>query len=87
MGARVVSQPMPPIPAELRDQPINVVAVAHFVVAPDGHASVTLTTGTPDPRLNRWLLGVLATWTFFPAVEDGQPVASTLDLRVPIEIR
>ena len=85
-GARAIIQPKPEIPPELRYQTINLVAVVHFVIAADGSATASLEQPTPDPRLNRVLLDAFKRWRFFPALDHGKPVASTLTLRVPIVV-
>lgn len=54
--------------------------------AADGSATAELEEATPDPRLNQVLLAAFQRWRFFPATEHGQPVASTLVLRVPIKV-
>ena len=87
MGARALYQPMPEIPDELRHRDLSVVAMARFRVAADGSATVTLVQATADPRLNAALMSALQKWRFFPAMDDGRPIASTIDIRVPIEVR
>ena len=46
-----------------------------------------LVTPTSDPELNRVLLETLKRWRFFPALQEGKPVASTVDIRIPISVR
>ncbi len=86
MGVRALYQPMPDIPEELRHRELAVVAMARFHVAADGSATVTLLQATADPRLNAALMFALRKWRFFPAMDNGQPVASTIDIRVPIDV-
>lgn len=86
-GARVIFQPLPKIPDDLREDALHTVAVARFHVAADGTATVELITSTPNPKLNQVLLDTLKTWRFFPAIKDGNPVPSIQDLRIPVEIR
>ena len=86
MSARALYQPLPEIPEELRRQNLEAVAVARFRVAADGSAQVELVRATNDTRLNQALLGALARWRFFPAMEEGRPVASELEIRVPISV-
>ncbi len=74
------------IPPELRHQAINLVAVVRFVVAADGSATVTLEQPTPDPRLNQVLVAAFRQWRFFPAMEQGKPIGSTITLRVPVTV-
>lgn len=86
-GARAIYKPLPEIPESLRHQNIDVVAVARFRVAATGRAQVELIQPTPDPDLNRALLDSLQRWRFFPGMEDGKPVPSTVDIRIPIIVR
>jgi protein TonB len=87
MGARAIVKPMPEIPEPLRRHDLDLVAVARFRVAVDGSAQVELIEPTSDPQLNRVLLEALRRWRFFPAIENGKPVASTIDIRIPISVR
>ena len=87
MGARALYRPMPDIPEELRHRTLSLVAVARFQIAADGSATVTLLQATADPGLNAALLSALRTWRFFPAMNSGQPIASAMDIRIPIEVR
>jgi protein TonB len=87
MGARAIYKPLPELPAALRRRGLELVAVARFRVATDGSAAVELIEPTNDPELNRALLEKLRTWRFFPAMEQGRPVASSLDIRIPISVR
>jgi protein TonB len=85
-GARAIFQPTPEIPPELRRQAMKIVAVVQFTIAADGSAKAELREATPDPRLNRILVVTFGKWRFFPAMERGKSVASTLTLRVPITV-
>ena len=87
MGARALYQPMPEIPLALRHHTLDLVAVARFRVAADGSATVELIQATPEPELNAALLDALKRWRFFPALENGHPVASSVDIRIPISVR
>ena len=78
---------MPQIPDALRRHRIDAVAVVRFSVAPDGSTTVELREATDDPRLNQVLLEGFKRWRFFPALAHDRPVASILELRVPIEVR
>jgi protein TonB len=86
-GARAIYAPMPTIPDDMREDALNTVAVAAFKVAVDGSAEVTLVKPTAIPRLNYLLLSTLKEWRFFPAIKNGQPVASQFELRIPITIQ
>ncbi|HTO05699.1 MAG TPA: energy transducer TonB [Myxococcota bacterium] len=87
MSARALYKPLPEIPERLRRHDVELVAVARFLVAADGTAQVELIEPTSEPSLNQSLLVTLRTWRFFPALEQGRPVASTIDLRIPISVR
>lgn len=87
MGARAIYRPLPEIPEELRRRAVDLVAVARFRVGADGGAQVELITPTPDADLNRSLLASLGKWRFFPALDAGKPVASVVDIRIPISVR
>jgi protein TonB len=87
MGARAIYQPLPDVPEELRQRAIDLVAVARFRVAANGSAEVELIQPTPDAALNRALLDTLRRWRFVPAMESGKPIASVVDIRIPISVR
>ncbi|WP_322016143.1 energy transducer TonB [Paraburkholderia sp. J12] len=82
LRARVLAQPMPVLPDDLREQGYQVTAVAHFKVHPDGSFDVELVKPTQNPRLNQILLETLHHWRFFPAMENGHPVESEQEVRV-----
>ena len=87
LSARAIFKPLPDLPEDLRRQKIEVVAVARFEVAADGSSAVELVQPTDDPALNRNLLEALRRWRFFPAIEEGRPVASSVEIRIPISVR
>ena len=87
MGARAIYKPLPEIPETLRHRALEVVAVARFQVAANGSAQVELIEPTSDPDLNRTLLESLKRWRFLPGMQDGKPVASTVDIRIPISVK
>jgi periplasmic protein TonB len=87
MSARAIYKPMPEIPEALRRRTIDLVAVARFRVDATGRAQVELVEPTPDPDLNRALLESLERWRFFPATRAGRPVASTIDVRIPVSVK
>jgi protein TonB len=84
--ARLLSQPMPVLPDDLREQGYQLTAVAHFKVHADGTFEVELSKPTQNPRLNQILLETLHRWRFFPAMENGQPVESNQDARVHFSV-
>jgi periplasmic protein TonB len=86
-GAQAIFKPMPEIPEALRRRKIEWVALARFAVATNGSAQVELVEATSEPLLNRLLLEALKRWRFVPALEDGKPVASTVEIRIPINVQ
>jgi protein TonB len=87
MSARAIYRPMPEIPDSLRHRTVDLVAVARFRVTVDGSAQVELTQPTGDPDLNRALVETLKRWRFFPAMQAGKPIRSTIDIRIPISVK
>jgi protein TonB len=87
MSARALYRPLPEVPESLRHRDVELLAVARFQVAADGSAQVELVEPTSEPALNQSLLAMLRTWRFFPALEDGRPVVSTIDIRIPISVK
>ncbi len=86
-GARAIIHPLPQIPEDLREGAFISAALARFHIAVDGSAEVELVTPTQDPRLNRILLDTLKKWRFFPAIKGGQPVATTEEILVKVQVR
>ena len=87
MGARAIYQPAPQVPSALLGEDIDTTAMARFRVAADGTATVELVQATDEPRLNRAILDALRQWRFFPAMKDGTPVASVIEIRIPIRVQ
>jgi protein TonB len=85
-AARSISQPLPSLPDDLREQAYQTVATARFTIHVDGSVDVELVQATPNPRLNQLLLDTLRRWRFFPALRDGRPVESTQDIRVHFNV-
>ena len=84
--ARVISQPMPSLPDDLREDAYQAVAIARFDIHADGTIEVELSKPTQNPRLNSLLLETLRQWRFFPAMQGGQPVESHQDVRVHFNV-
>jgi periplasmic protein TonB len=84
--ARVINQPMPSLPDDLREDAFQAVAIARFDVHADGSVEVELSKPTSNPRLNALLLDALRKWRFFPAMQDGHAVESHQDVRVHFNI-
>ena len=86
-GARAIVAPTPVIPDDLREDALEAEAVARFTISSDGTLKVVLVKPTNNPRINQLLLDTLAKWQFFPAVRHGQPIDSTVDVRIPITVQ
>jgi len=84
--ARAISQPMPSLPDDLREDAYQAVAVARFDIHADGTIEVELSKPTQNPRLNALLLETLSKWRFFPAMQGGHPVESHQDVRVHFNV-
>jgi protein TonB len=84
--AHAIFQPLPELPDDLREDGLQTVAMARFSIHPDGSVEVELISPTHVPRLNQLLLDALRKWRFFPAMKDGQPIASSQDIRVHFNV-
>jgi len=84
--ARLISQPLPTLPDDLREEGYQAVAVARFLIHTDGTFDIDLVRPTSNPRLNQILLDALHRWRFFPAMENGRPVESRQDVRVHFNV-
>ncbi|HEX4329099.1 MAG TPA: hypothetical protein VH105_20075 [Burkholderiales bacterium] len=83
-GAYAIVKPAPEIPPELAEEAARYSVAIRFSIAADGSAQVELNPPTPNPRLNRIYLDTYKAWKFFPATENGQPVASTQTIRLTV---
>lgn len=86
-GARAIFAPTPTIPDDLRQDTINTVAIAHFIVKADGSDEVALSQPTMNPELNQILINTLKQWRFFPAIRKGVAIDSEFDVRIPVTVR
>jgi protein TonB len=84
--ARLLSQPLPVLPDDLREMAYRAEALARFAVHPDGTFDIRLVTPTQNPRLNQILLETLRKWRFFPAMDNGYPVESHQDVRIHFNV-
>ncbi|WP_434115162.1 energy transducer TonB [Paraburkholderia caffeinilytica] len=85
-AAHAISQPLPELPDDLREQAYQTVATARFAIHVDGSVEVDLIKPTSNPRLNQILLETLRKWRFFPAMQAGHPVESRQDVRVHFNV-
>jgi periplasmic protein TonB len=84
--AHAILQPLPELPDDLREDALQAVAMARFSIHADGSVEVELISPTHVPRLNQLLLDALKKWRFFPAMKNGQPIASSQDIRVHFNV-
>ena len=85
-AAHFISQPLPELPDDLREQAYQTIAMARFAIHVDGTADVELIKPTSNPRLNQILLETLRKWRFFPAMQAGHPIESRQDIRVHFNV-
>lgn len=85
-SAHIVSQPLPVLPEDLREEAYRFVATARFDVHADGTFDIVLVKPTPNPRLNQILMATLREWRFVPATEAGHPVESHQEVRVHFNV-
>ncbi len=85
-AAHSISQPLPELPDDLREQAYQTVATARFMIHADGSVDVELVKPTPNPRLNQILLESLRKWRFSPAMQAGHRVESRQDIRVHFNV-
>ncbi|MFM0154031.1 energy transducer TonB [Paraburkholderia sediminicola] len=85
-AAHAISQPLPELPDDLREQAYQTVATARFAIHVDGSVQVDLIKPTSNPRLNQILLETLRKWRFFPAMQAGHPIESRQDIRVHFNV-
>ncbi len=85
-AARAISQPMPSLPDDLREDAYQMIAIARFDIHADGTIEVELSKPTQNPRLNALLIETLRKWRFFPAMQGGHPVESHQDVRVHFNV-
>jgi protein TonB len=87
MGARALYRPMPRIPPELLDEELDMTALARFHISQDGSQTVELLQATDVPKINLAIIDALRKWRFAPALKNGVPIKSTVDLSIPIRVR
>lgn len=85
-AGRSLSQPLPELPDDLREQAYQTIATARFVIHVDGSVEVELIKPTPNPRLNQILLQALHKWRYLPAIQGGHPVETRQDVRVHFNV-
>jgi protein TonB len=78
-------EPIYPDEAARRRQQGVVILLIH--VSPEGLASlVDIERSSGFSLLDRAARDAVATWRFVPAVRDGQPIASSMSLRIQFQL-
>ncbi len=86
-GPQAVYAPTPTIPDDMRDEVMQVIAVARFEVSRDGTAKVSLLSATNYSELDDIILDTLKQWRFKPAMSNGVPIDSVADVRLLISVK
>jgi protein TonB len=86
-GAKAISQTMPDVPDELRQEYVAATIPVRFQIAEDGTFTATLIKPTQNPRLNRWLLEHINKWKFSAKMENGKPVPSEQTVTIKFNVR
>ncbi len=81
------NQVYPDIPDELKTGDYKSSVRVKVEIAADGSFSVTLLTSSGDTDIDRRVLDALKRWKWKPALQDGQPVASTQRFRFDFEVQ
>ena len=82
-GAQKLISPNPSID-EFCDKPFKYILSVRFHIGIDGIANLDIITPSPNLKLNRSILEQLKKWRFFPAMSEGKPIASDLDINFPL---
>lgn len=80
-------QPAVRIPPEFRENEFKSEVRVEASIAADGSSSVRLRTSTGNPELDAWVLQYVQSWTWEPAIQGGQPVASVRKFKVQLEVQ
>jgi protein TonB len=84
MGARYRSHPAPPYPIDSLRRREEGVVLLSVDISPDGRATeISLSRGSGSPSLDSAAVEAVYAWTFEPARNAGDPVAS----RVVVPVR
>lgn len=84
--ARATRTVKPRIPRELRDSEFKSSVRVRVEIAADGAATPSLRVGSGNEKIDALALSALRKWRWKPALEDGQPVASTQYFRFDFEV-
>jgi TonB family protein len=86
--ARLLEAPEIELPLSLRRRKAEGEVVLVVSLAPDGEVADVRVDGSDLPkRFGRYVSETVRGWRFAPATRGGDPIASELRLRIPIQIR
>lgn len=85
--ARVTRQVQPDIPDELKNASFKTSVRVRVEVAADGTPSPSLRGSSGNAEIDRRVLAALRRWRWKPALQDGEPVASSQNFRFDFEVR
>jgi protein TonB len=86
LDAQPSNQVYPDIPDELKTGDYESSVRVKVEIAADGSFSVTLLSSSGDAGIDQRVLDALKRWHWKPALQDGQPVASTERFRFNFEV-
>lgn len=86
MGARILTKKSLEVPEEFRDQPMKLQVKVRFHIEADGRFKIELITPTENPAINRSIKEQLKQVQVAPAIKNGVPVSSTLDVSYELEV-
>jgi TonB family protein len=81
------NQTMPEIPDELKSGDYQSHVRVKVEIAADGSFSASLLTSSGNEEIDRRVLDALKRWKWKPALQNGQPVASTAHFRFDFEVQ
>ncbi|RYG58421.1 TonB family protein, partial [bacterium] len=86
-SASVVRQVRPSLPDELKKADYKSSVRASVEVAADGSSNPTLRSSSGNSKVDDLVLRALRRWRWKPALRDGEPVASTVNIRFDFEVK
>ena len=85
-GPVVISSDAPKLPSYLRDQNLKTNVLIEFMIAADGKVEAHLLGTSGNEELDALALRAARDWKFNPAVQNNQPIASKVRLRINFEV-
>jgi TonB family protein len=85
--AQPANQTMPEIPDELKSEDYQSHVRVKVEISADGSFSATLLTSSGNEEIDQRVLDALKRWKWKPALQNGQPVASTARFRFDFDVQ